>query len=383
VLERRLGFRAEAYGLRQVFPRIPDHPLLAGVRPEYLRDWRGEATTLPPRFTYEMRPQHGPTIKWCDIPVSRVWRCGNRGDVASALIEKPARGDFRPILDGGYSLQFSPLMEYHEGKGLVIFCQLDVTGRTEPDPAARTLAGNLLRYAATWKPEKQRKAVYVGEAAGKEHLPAAGIEAAQYDGGNLSPDEQVLILGPGAGKQLAGDSAASVKRFVEASGRLLAVGVDQQDVDALLPFKVTLRKAEHIATTFDAPAAGSLLAGVGPADVHNRDPRELPLVAGGATVLGDGVLALAPAGAERPNVVFCQLAPWQFDPAKSSNLKRTFRRSSFLLTRLMGNMGVAARTALLERFHQPTNGAAEARWKEGLYLDTPEEWDDPYRFFRW
>ena len=101
------------------------------------------------------------------------------------------------------------------------------------------------------------------------------------------------------------------------------------------------------------------------------------------TVLGDGVLALAPAGAERPNVVFCQLAPWQFDPAKSSNLKRTFRRSSFLLTRLMGNMGVAARTPLLERFLQPTNGAAEARWKEGLYLDTPEEWDDPYRFFRW
>ena len=23
------------------------------------------------------------------------------------------------------------------------------------------------------------------------------------------------------------------------------------------------------------------------------------------------------------------------------------------------------------------------RWLEGLYLDTPEEWDDPYRFFGW
>jgi hypothetical protein len=22
------------------------------------------------------------------------------------------------------------------------------------------------------------------------------------------------------------------------------------------------------------------------------------------------------------------------------------------------------------------------RWLDGLYLDTPEEWDDPYRFFR-
>jgi hypothetical protein len=28
-------------------------------------------------------------------------------------------------------------------------------------------------------------------------------------------------------------------------------------------------------------------------------------------------------------------------------------------------------------------GEHEKRWLEGLYLDTPEEWDDPYRFFRW
>ena len=48
-----------------------------------------------------------------------------------------------------------------------------------------------------------------------------------------------------------------------------------------------------------------LLAGVGPADVYNRDPRELPLVSGGATVIGTGILARA----EKANVVFCQLAP--------------------------------------------------------------------------
>ena len=26
---------------------------------------------------------------------------------------------------------------------------------------------------------------------------------------------------------------------------------------------------------------------------------------------------------------------------------------------------------------------SEQRWLDGLYLDVPEEWDDPYRFFRW
>ena len=27
--------------------------------------------------------------------------------------------------------------------------------------------------------------------------------------------------------------------------------------------------------------------------------------------------------------------------------------------------------------------AKDKRWLGGLYLDVPEEWDDPYRFFRW
>ena len=57
---------------------------------------------------------------------------------------------------------------------------------------------------------------------------------------------------------------------------------------------------------FEPPPANSLLAGVAPADVHNRDPRKLPLVTAGATVLGDGVLAQA----ENANVVFCQFPPY-------------------------------------------------------------------------
>jgi hypothetical protein len=112
--------------------------------------------------------------------------------------------------------------------------------------------------------------------------------------------------------------------------------------------------------------------------VHNRDPREVSLVSGGAALVGDGVLAKA----DNADVVFCQLVPWQFDPTKQMNLKRTFRRSSFLLTRLAANMAVAGSTPVLARFRTPVE-KGERRWLEGLYLDVPEEWDDPYRFFRW
>src|SRR5262249_6263241 len=131
---------------------------------------------------------------------------------------------------------------------------------------------------------------------------------------------------------------------------------------------------------FEPPALKSLLAGVGPADVHNRDPRVLPLVSRGAKVIGNGVLAKS----ENANVVYCQLVPWQFDPLTQMNLKRTFRRSSYLVTRLTANMGAAAATPIFARLHTPVEEAkSEKRWLQGLYLDVPEEWDDPYRFFRW
>jgi hypothetical protein len=31
----------------------------------------------------------------------------------------------------------------------------------------------------------------------------------------------------------------------------------------------------------------------------------------------------------------------------------------------------------------PVDDPKQGRWLEGFYLDAPEEWDDPYRFFRW
>jgi hypothetical protein len=114
--------------------------------------------------------------------------------------------------------------------------------------------------------------------------------------------------------------------------------------------------------------------------VLNRDPRTLSPVSGGAAVIGDGVLAKA----ENADVVFCQLVPWQFDPKKQMNLKRTFRSCSRLATRLAANLGAGGATPILERFRNGVDASrGEKRWLDGLYLDTPEEWDDPYRFFRW
>lgn len=361
VLEERFGFRVAEYGLRRVFSRVPGHPLLSALDGESLRDWRGEATLLPARLKYELRPRYGPTIRWCGLEVPQAWRCGGRGNVASVLIEKPARGDFMPILDGGYGLQYSPLLEYREGKGLVLFCQADVSGRTEGDPAADLLVRNLLHYVSDWKPAPRRMAVYAGDSAGRAHLESAGFV---LDGAEEPSPDRVLIAGAGGGKRLAA--------WLEKGGRALAIGLGAEDLELL---KIPVKKGEHLSAYFEPGPAGSAFAGIGPADVHNRDPRELPLVAGG---VGNGVLA------KSGNLVLCQIAPWQFDPKKQLNLKRTFRRSACLVARLVSNAGVAGSTPLLARFRNPVDPAQpERRWLEGLYLDVPEEWDFPYRYFRW
>jgi hypothetical protein len=180
---------------------------------------------------------------------------------------------------------------------------------------------------------------------------------------------------------MVGKDPTILTNFLTSGGNLLAVGLTQDDLSRLLPFKVTMSKAEHISSFFESVGQDSLLAGIGPAEVHNRDPRELPLVSSGAEVLGDGILAKVPGA----NIVFVQMAPWQFESSQTPNLKRTFRHVAVLLNRLLANMGVAGSTPLLDRFDEPVPTATELSkpLASSLYLDQPTEWDDPYRFFRW
>ena len=141
-----------------------------------------------------------------------------------------------------------------------------------------------------------------------------------------------------------------------------------------------MKKAEHIAAFFEPsgparrwPASGRPTCTTATRAADAAGDRR-----------GQGWSATASWPSDEGNVVFCQLVPWEFDYSKQYDLKRTFRRASFTLTRLLANMGVAAETPLLARFSKPVDPKkAEKRWLDGLYLDQPEELDDPYRFFRW
>jgi hypothetical protein len=376
VLEQRLGFRVQEFGFRRAFTRVAGHPALEGLTDEHLRDWHGEATLVPP--TLPPGDYHSyPRVKWCGFDSPRSGRCGNYGNVSSVIIEKPAAGDFLPLVDGGFALQYSPLMLYREGRGMVLFCQMDVTGRTEDEPAARRLAANIMEFADGWSAPVRRSAVYAGETAGLAHLKAAGVAVSTYDG-QAPADDQVLVLGPGAAEQV-GKAAPALADWIKAGGRVLALALGQDEAQALLPCPVRMEAKEHISCRYDPPGPGTPVSGVGCGEFMIRDPRQVPLVAGGARALGNGVLALA----DGMEAVLCQLAPWHFDHKELYNTKAAFRHLSFAVSRLLGNMGVELRTPLLRHFAVPA-AEGDRRWLGGLYLEEPVlDDDDPYRFFRW
>src|SRR5262249_9640759 len=156
---------------------------------------------------------------------------------------KPARGDFLPVIDGGYALQYSPLMQYREGKGIIIFCQLDVTGRTESEPAAQRIVRNMLNFAKEWKPQIDYwGAVYIGGQAGRTHLEDCGFSLGSPNA--PKPINSLLILGPGCERALTEELVRN--RVHGKNNRVLTIGLGADQLRSLLRLDLNITTLEHI-----------------------------------------------------------------------------------------------------------------------------------------
>ena len=328
-LQQRLGFRVQTRGFRNVFIRVPNHPALGGLSESNFADWRGAATLVAPRFDLPEEETSYPIVRWSGFENTRVWRNGNNGNVASVVIEKPPRGNWLPILDCGFDLQYSPLLEYAEGTGRVVFCQLDVTGRTSRDAAADQLCRSLLSYLSTPSPVLPlRTAYHTGSARGQELLTQLGVGFTPYAGQPLGANS-LLIVTPG-GAAIPGAVAA-----LEHGMKLLALGLDEEEIRrlgiAVGPMKM-------------APAVSSLLsdfsrpefAGISNAELHTRTLRQEVPAFLDPSASSNELLKCVPVG--KGGVVFCQTAPWMFDYARRPYLRTTYRRNVFLISRLINNL---------------------------------------------
>ncbi|WP_303056468.1 glycoside hydrolase family 2 TIM barrel-domain containing protein [Victivallis vadensis] len=136
-----MGLRNYEAAPRQVFPTMKQ----LNLREADLRDWRGKATLLP-----EFK-----AARAYDVPVAP--KTSNRGVVASTVMEIPQAVGFLPLLACEFDMNYSPLLEYRDGKGGILYSSLDFTGRAGKDPAATELAAWMLkRIGAETAPRKTK-----------------------------------------------------------------------------------------------------------------------------------------------------------------------------------------------------------------------------------
>ncbi|NRA37431.1 MAG: hypothetical protein HRU15_04780 [Planctomycetes bacterium] len=373
VLEQRFGFRIQEYGLRRAFPRVTGHPILEGIENAHLTNWQGSATLVPTRRPpFFSKGNLLNLIKRNGLDMTRVWRVGSRGNVASVLIEKPAKGDFLSLLDGAFSLQYTPLMEYRSSNSVIMFSQLDISGRDRSDPVAEALVVNMINYLSTWRPAPKYDAYYLGEEAGLVHIRNSGFIVQPYNGQELQAGH-VLIVGPGSLSKIDDN----VKSWISSGGKVIGVGLNSKELSAISKNTIKTRAVEFVNAYFEPSPFDSLLAGIGPGELHLREPRTLDLPVSGMEIKGLGALAVSNSG----NFALCQVVPWQYT-LKQHNTRRVFRRASHALARLLSNAGVKSETVIEQRL-QKGPGGNKTPWLDSFYLDAPIEWDDPYRYFRW
>lgn len=336
-LERVFGLRAFTPGSRLLNLRVASHPVLDGIRPEDLRDWRGASPLVPLAGEPEDLDQ--------SQRAARVWRCSQEGIVASTVIEKPHRTAFRPLLDTGFDLRYAALAECPEGKGAIVLCQLDLVGRTTADPTARRLLANLVRHLGNSQTTSPADAV---------HLLARGA--------GDTPEQLRERLERGETIVACGVDAAMAARLAQATGNAFTVQTGSRWKNLL---------------TNDLPA---VFAGVSPAETHWRRKLDVPVltaIPNGGWMNASGVLATFPALNGR--IVWLPAAPEDFDlktrPDMVYSRVVTERLLAIALTNLNAPATAYSWADALTR--QPAGNQADH------YTDTRIERDDPYAYMRW
>ena len=356
---RKLGFRVQEHGLRNLFAL---DPALAGLD---LTDWRGRSTLLPEMLDEDRNKAAFPRWDWDGHKNTRVWRAGNRGMVAGVLPEKPAIGDFVPLVHGGFDLQYAPVMAYMGHGSRIVFSQLDICGRTERSPEAEEALAALLRISSglvSGFPSRKIKVLEgsSGKAAavlGELRFPVEKIASAS----DAKPGD-ILVVGPGA-------KAGPVEEAVKGGLNVLALGLTSDEANALLPGLGAKKcgRHEYPAVTDDL-LRKPVFRGVSNADLQWLYPVQME----GLARFGDDMLATRQIG--NGHVVFSSIVPWAHDE-KEIALRHHRRRAYALVTRLLCNLGTLPNDDFLDR----AGGVNPI----ALYVDKSLADDDPYRYYRW
>ena len=350
-----VGFRVQAYGLRNVFPRFRDKELGPAFDEAMLRDWNGEATLLPPYLESipEVEVQYNADT-WAGFRNTRVWRCRNRGNVASVIPEKPTVGDWRALCDGGFDLQYAPLLDWTIADGRVTFCQLDVTDRTVDDPVADDLVNRLVSRLGTSGRIWPKKPYAFGLQAYMLARDLGTGFMGEYKG-TESGQWCDYIVTTGARKP------KDFEKKIANGARVLCLGLTAKEVAEWSPVPLAMAPTNgcYASRIEKLPPE---LNGLSNADWSWHGAMDFDAF---TELSEEGNAAFRVVRHGNGYMVFWQVPPWTIDEVKKPYLRTTKRRAQYMLGRLLGNM-------------ECHFGGTAIR-----YADVPVAEDDPYRYYRW
>jgi len=355
VLHNKFGFRANIMGLRQTFARDQSHPILNNISEDYLKNWKG-ASTLTTPYLQELPEYetHDPKWDWCGFVNTRVWRSGNEGNTASVLIEKPLRGNWLPLVDGGFNLQYAPLLEYRDDNGIIIFCQMDITARTELEPMTDMLYRNIITYLDKPVANSNREVYYTGNDKGKIFLDQLGIIYTKYNQEKLD-DQALLIVGPDS-------KLTNLPKLVANGANAICIGLNAAQTKQIIPEGIDVKDSSiHFRSIADLSTPE--FKGISNSDLYWRTQLSLGAI---QNIDEQSNQALKKIKSSNGTIILSQLAPWMLDYEKSANLRIMYRRNAFLTSRLLANLGAT---------YQPTKIRSTFNNKTTLTrYELPQKW---------
>lgn len=322
-LEKFYRLRTISPGVRTVWRRIPGHSVLKNINDTDLRDWRGATSLCPPE----------PPAKSLSASQRKaVWRCSQEGVVASTIVEKPHNIPFRPLLDTGFDLRYTPLFEVPQGKGKLVFCELDLTDRIGKDPISGKLAANLLNTYGV--PQTFRQPEF--------------LELKQ--GFSQSQTELSCFMKEGGMILAAGLTVNEGKKLAAACGNIFTVG----------------KAVNHLNPLPSGDKLPAVFAGISTADTRWRKRLSTAVVQSANENCWrspSGVLAYIPYG--KGGLIWYSATPGDFSEKERPDLVFSRIKAEWLLQILRANQNQSL------------------AWPENPYSDTRQERDDPYAYMRW
>ncbi len=343
-----LGFRVQNRGMRQGFVRYRDEKRFPSLADASLVNWAGESTLVSPIIDTGLYDRLGrQTQNWAGFAMARPWRVNNRGCIATVIPEKPQVSDWRPLVDGLFALEYSPLLEFRTGRGALILCQLDVTGRTIADPYADGVVRELLANVGRIE-TKYGVPDFLGKSA---------FRAGFTYGVKCWETGRDLVVSTGAKRP------DDLFKRIEEGAKVLALGLTAKEIAAWSPVPLAVAETNNCSFGRIEKPDSEILNGLSNADFcwhgqlsfaafQDKDPA--------------GNVAFKIVRYGKGMIVFWQLPPWAFNIDENPHQRISRRASSRMLARLMVNLG----------WNTFTNGTGYHKFP--MYKDVPEAADDPY-----